>query len=118
MKYLPAAIMLSLLVGCSSVNSSARRPVRLADGVSFAGREGDPRTTWRVERGAFGGRPPARMVPQNDFPAPARPYTIFILRHRVRLMGTEVFVKGGVKFRSQRTKTPPYEMSGYQADMG
>src|SRR5205814_9146321 len=70
------------------------------------------------EKGAFVGGTLARMVPHNEFLATTRPYTNFILRLKVRLVGTEGFVNGGVQFRSQRTKNPPYEMSGYQADMG
>jgi hypothetical protein len=45
-------------------------------------------------------------------------FTNFVLRLKFKLVGTEGFVNGGVQFRSQRIENPPYEMSGYQADMG
>ena len=118
MKHLLTMVLLSLVVGCSTLNPGAHRPVRINDGVSFAGWQGDMRTTWRVENGAFVGGTLQQMVPHNEFLATTRPYTNFILRLKVRLVGTEGFVNGGVQFRSQRTKNPPYEMTGYQADMG
>ncbi len=41
----------------------------------------------------------------------------FDLRMKVKLAGTG-FVNGGVQVRSMCTAKPPYEMTGYQADMG
>jgi hypothetical protein len=37
---------------------------------------------------------------------------------KVKLAGTEGFVNAGIQVRSQRITNPPYEMSGYQADVG
>jgi hypothetical protein len=55
---------------------------------------------------------------RNEFLTTTRGYTNFILRLEYKLVGTEGFVNGGVQFRSVRTKEPPNEMSGYQADVG
>ena len=41
-----------------------------------------------------------------------------MLRLKFKLVGTEGFINGGVQIRSERTKEPPNEMSGYQVDMG
>ena len=57
-------------------------------------------------------------VPRNEFLATTRNFTNFVLRLKFKLVGTEGFVNGGVQIRSQRTMTPPNEMSGYQVDMG
>ncbi len=34
------------------------------------------------------------------------------------MKGTEGFINSGVQFHSQRITDPPYEMRGYQADLG
>jgi len=41
-----------------------------------------------------------------------------VLRLKFKLVGTEGFVNGGVQVRSKHVKNPPFELSGYQADMG
>jgi len=37
---------------------------------------------------------------------------------KLKLLGSEGFVNGGVQFRSVHAEKPDYEMVGYQADMG
>lgn len=93
------------------------RHIRLSDGKSFRGWEGDIGTTWRIEKGAFVGGSLTETVPHNAFLCTIREYGNFDLRLKVKLVGTG-FVNGGIQFRSQRTKEPVYEMTGYQADMG
>jgi uncharacterized protein YciI len=93
------------------------KAIRLFDGGTFAGWEGDTNTTWRIENGAFVGGTLARTVPHNDFLATTREFKNFDLRLKVKLEGTG-FVNGGVQLRSQRTPNPAYEMTGYQADAG
>ena len=61
---------------------------------------------------------PKKTVPRNEFLATTRAYTNFLLRLKFKLVGKSGFINGGVQFRSQRTKNPPNEMSGYQADIG
>lgn len=93
------------------------RPVRLFDGRTFRGWEGDTRHTWRIENGALVGGSLYQTVPHNAFLCTTRPYTNFVLRLRFKLVGTG-FVNAGIQFRSQRLTNPPYEMRGYQADLG
>ena len=95
----------------------AGRRKRLFDGKSFTGWEGDTKKTWRIENGALVGGSLQETVPHNDFLTTTKDYTNFDLRLKVKLEGTG-FVNGGIQLRSQRTADPPYEMSGYQADMG
>ncbi|HXH99280.1 MAG TPA: DUF1080 domain-containing protein [Sphingobacteriaceae bacterium] len=41
-----------------------------------------------------------------------------MLKLKFKLTGTIGFINGGVQFHSQRISNPPYEMRGYQADLG
>lgn len=93
------------------------KPIRLFDGRTFRGWEGDTRHTWRIADGAIVGGSLYETVPHNEFLCTTRPYTNFRLRLRFKLVGTG-FVNAGVQFRSQRLDNPPYEMRGYQADLG
>jgi hypothetical protein len=118
MKYILALLSSVILAGCATSGSRVAQPVRLSDGATFAGWEGDIAKTWRLDGGAFVGGSRAATVPRNEFLATRRNYTNFVLRLRFKLTGNEGFVNGGVQIRSQRTQTPPNEMSGYQVDMG
>jgi hypothetical protein len=94
------------------------RTVALADGQTFEGWDGDTNRTWRIQDGAFVGGSLTATVPRNEFLATRRSYTNFVLRLKFKLAGTEGFVNAGVQVRSERTQSPPNEMSGYQCDMG
>lgn len=93
------------------------RPQNLFDGKTFHGWEGDTVNTWRIENGALIGGSLKETVPHNDFLTTARSYKNFDLQLQFKLTGTG-FVNAGVQFRSQRLTNPPYEMIGYQADLG
>ncbi len=90
--------------------------VRISDGKSFAGWEGDTNKFWRLQDGAFVGGMLETTVPHNDFLCTRRSYTNFVLQLKFKLVGRSGFINGGVQFRSQRV--PGFEVSGYQADMG
>ena len=96
----------------------AQKPVSLFDGRTFAGWEGDTKTTWRIQDGAIVGGSLSTQVPRNEFLTTTRSFGDFVLRVKFKLVGTEGFINGGVQIRSQRVKEPPNEMSGYQADLG
>jgi hypothetical protein len=89
----------------------------LFDGKTFSGWEGDTTTTWRIEAGALVGGSTDRFTKNNDFLCTKQVYGNFDLVAEVKLEGTG-FVNAGIQFRSQRAKSPAYEMIGYQADMG
>ncbi|WP_460941665.1 3-keto-disaccharide hydrolase [Spirosoma daeguense] len=95
-----------------------KKSVRLFDGKTFRGWEGDTVKTWRIENGTIAAGQPGEMVPHNDFLCTTREYANFVLRLKVRLTGTKGFVNGGIQFRSKRLTKPAYEMIGYQADWG
>jgi hypothetical protein len=109
---LPAALLCAAGSG-----RAADRPRPLFDGKTFAGWEGDTAKTWRIVDGALVGGSLQETVPHNEFLCTTRSYGNFVLRLKAKLVGTG-FVNGGVQFRSKRIQNPPYEVSGYQADMG
>ena len=92
--------------------------VRLFDGKSFKGWEGDTVKTWRIENDAIVGGSLNGTVPHNDFLCTTASYDNFILRLKFKLSGTAGFINAGVQFRSKRLTDPSYEMIGYQADLG
>jgi hypothetical protein len=110
--------LLTVAAWIAGISSGHAAPVPLGDGRTFAGWEGDTNKTWRLEAGAFIGGSLQANVPRNEFLCTTRPYTNFVLRLKFKLTGKSGFINGGVQFRSQRTKNPPNEMCGYQADLG
>ena len=94
------------------------KALRLFDGKTFTGWEGDTIKTWRIETGTIAAGTSGEMVPHNNFLCTTREYSNFVLRLKVRLTGTKGFVNAGVQFRSKRLTNPDYEMTGYQADWG
>lgn len=95
-----------------------QKVVKLFDGKSFKGWEGDTLKTWRIENGALVGGSLVTKVPNNEFLCTTRSYANFNLKLKFKLTGTEGFINTGVQFRSKRLTDPAYEMIGYQADLG
>ncbi|MES2572122.1 MAG: PVC-type heme-binding CxxCH protein [Verrucomicrobiota bacterium] len=107
--------LLSLSLICLATLAKAA-PLRLFDGSSLTGWEGNPKV-WRVTDGTIvGGSMDGN--PRNEFLATRRNFRSFALRLEYKLKGTVGFVNGGVQFRSRRTTEPANEMIGYQADIG
>lgn len=102
----------------SFVSPGTNDNVRLFDGKSFKGWEGDTVKTWRIEKDAIVGGSLNETVPHNDFLCTTSSYDNFILRLKFKLTGTAGFINAGVQFRSKRLTDPSYEMTGYQADLG
>jgi putative membrane-bound dehydrogenase-like protein len=86
------------------------------DGKTLAGWEGNAKL-WRVEDGCLTGGSLTETVKHNDFLASTRDYTNFIVRFKIRLLGTNGFINSGFQIRSQRVPNNS-EMSGYQCDYG
>jgi len=101
-----------------SATAVGQKPVKLFDGKTFSGWEGDTLRTWRISDGALVGGSLDETVPHNEFIATTKPYKNFILRLNFKLSGSEGFINTGVQFHSKRVANPPYEMTGYQADLG
>lgn len=113
--YLFSLCTLVFAVCLSGQNTT--RPIKLFDGRSFNGWEGDTVKTWRIEDGSLIGGSLTSEVPHNEFLATTTSYSNFDLQLEFKLVGTG-FVNAGVQFRSKRLRNPRYEMSGYQADLG
>ena len=115
MKNVFALLTLTCVLSSLSANGGT---VSLFDGKTFAGWEGDTNKTWRIEAGSLVGGSLEATVPHNEFICTERAFTNFVLRLKFKLTGTSGFINGGVQVRSKHIKNPPYELSGYQADMG
>jgi 3-keto-disaccharide hydrolase len=87
--------------------------VRLFDGLSLRGWEGDT-ALWRVIDGAIVGGTPNAPVPQSAYLCTRAEFADFELRLSARLTGGP---NAGVHFRSQRVPGSN-EVAGYQADIG
>lgn len=111
-------LFLLVLVGFSGTPvDPPAKPVRLFDGRTFQGWEGDTTRLWHIRQGALVGGSLDSTVKHNDFLCTTRSYSNFVLTLQWKLVGTG-FVNAGVQFRSQRLTNPAYEMTGYQADLG
>lgn len=115
----PMRPWISCLIACCAAASMLAAPskVRLFDGKSFHGWDGDTNQTFHVRDGMIVGGTFARMQPRNEFLATTSRFTNFVLRAKFKLTGTEGFVNSGIQFRSERVPNDS-EMKGYQADIG
>ncbi len=116
MKVITFLTLAAILVGNSANQVSFSKGAALSDGKTFKGWFGDTNTTWRVEDGAFAAGDGKTKIPHNEFLKTDRSFTNFVLHVKFKLVGTNGFVNGGVQIRS--TVLPPFEMKGYQCDMG
>ena len=110
-------IALAFHVQCS-FRLSKPKQMLLFDGKTFTGWQGDTIRTWRIQEGALVGGSLHETVQHNEFISTTRSYENYVLKLKFKLLGQEGFINGGVQFHSQRIKNPPYEMTGYQADIG
>ena len=94
-------------------NAEARS---LFDGKTLSGWEGDPEI-WRVEEGVITGGSLTELVEQNEFLASNAEFRNFILHFRIKMVGKEGGINGGMQIRSIRVPDS-HEMSGYQCDYG
>ena len=113
-------LLFVLFASCmpSAVGQPNGKTIQLFDGKTFRGWQGDTVHTWRIQDGALVGGSLTETVPHNEFISTTESYTNYVLKLKFKLTGTEGFINGGVQFHSQRIADPPYEMTGYQADIG
>ena len=94
--------------------SAAPAPVRIFDGKTFDGWEGNLKI-FRIQDGAIVGGSLQQKIDRNEFLCTTKAYGDFELRLKVKLLGADA--NGGVQFRTRRIPNN-HEVSGYQADMG
>lgn len=116
-------ILFLLLMACITdladfTSQSPAKSIHLFDGQTFNGWKGDTVDTWRIQDNSLVGGSLTETVPHNEFLSTTRSYSNFVLRLKFKLLGNDGFVNSGVQFHSQRITNPPYEMTGYQADLG
>ena len=92
----------------------AGKPVRIFDGRTFEGWEGNLKS-FRIEDGAVVGGTLKTKIPRNEFLCTKKQYANFELRLKVKLAGGKG--NAGIQFRTKRIPNH-HEVSGYQADMG
>ena len=105
------AIMLAVTV--SVVH--AQKPVRIFDGKTFNGWEGNLKY-FRIEEGAVVAGNLKTKIPQNEFLCTKKTYKNFILKLEVKLVGGPK-ANAGIQIRTKRIPNH-HEVIGYQADMG
>lgn len=110
-----APLLAVVTLAAASTSFAADKTVRLFDGKSFKGWEGDTAKTFRIQDGAIAAGSLKDKVPRNEFLCTSRSYTNFVLRLKFKLVGEGA--NGGVQFRTKRIPNN-HEVSGYQADMG
>lgn len=114
--YLVIAVTLS--VTSVSNAQSLKKTVKLFDGKTFKGWQGDLNQSWTIADGSIVGGNGKDIVAHNEFIKTEAEYSDYSLKLKFKLMGSEGFVNGGVQFHSQRIANPEFEMIGYQADIG
>ena len=92
----------------------AGKPVRIFDGKTFDGWEGNLKS-FRIEDGAVVGGTLKAKIPRNEFLCTKKQYTNFELRLKVKLADGKG--NAGIQFRTKQIPNH-HEVSGYQADMG
>ena len=113
MKTTLLVVSLGMLLSARGFSADA---VKIFDGKSFKGWEGDTKKTFRIEQGAIVGGTMKEKIPRNEFLCTERNYTNFVLRLKFKLLGGPS-ANAGVQFRTKRIPNN-HEVSGYQADMG
>ncbi len=111
--------MLSVLAiagGASAAGKKEAGFVRIFDGKTFAGWDGDTKAMFRIQDGAVVGGSLKEKVPRNEFLCTKRRYTNFVLRLEFKLLGKGKS-NAGIQIRTERIPNH-HEVSGYQADMG
>lgn len=106
-------LTLCLLIAAYGAEPRSRA---LFDGRTFAGWEGDTKSTWRIEEGTLTAGSQDAVTPRNEFLSTTKTYENFDLRLKFRIVGDK-HVNAGVQFRTQRIPNH-HEVSGYQADIG
>ena len=94
---------------------AAEKGVRLFDGKSFKGWEGNEKF-FRIEQGAVVAGNLTTKIPRNEFLCTKRTFKNFVLSLEVKLLGGPR-ANAGIQFRTKRIPNH-HEVSGYQADMG
>jgi len=114
MKYTWVIVIVASLLSLATV--ALTKPIRLFDGKSFKGWEGNM-AVFRIEDGAIVGGSMKSALPRNEFLCTTAEYSDFVLRVKFKLLGDPRSANAGVQIRSRRIPNN-HEVIGYQADIG
>lgn len=92
------------------------KSIRLFDGKTFTGWEGDTEKTWRIENGALTAGSRQKATPRNEFLSTKQRFKNFDLSLKFKVYGDQ-HVNAGVQFRTERIPNH-HEVIGFQADIG
>ena len=104
-----------VLIVCHAGQAEAGEAVKLFNGKTFAGWEGNMHS-FRIEQGAVVGGNLKEKIPRNEFLCTKKSYKNFVLTLEVKLLGGPK-ANAGIQIRTKRIPNH-HEVSGYQADMG
>ena len=107
-------LLLAVAAARSAAAQSAADEIRLFDGKTLEGWEGNLQS-FRVEEGAIVGGNLKERIPRNEFLTYKQEFADFELRLKFKLIGQGA--NAGVQIRSRRIPNH-HEMIGYQADLG
>jgi len=113
-KYLRSSLI--AICAFSPVGVALSKPVRLFDGKTFNGWEGNLKI-FRIEQGAIVGGSLQAKVQRNEFLCTTKEYSDFALRLKFKLLGDSRGANAGIQFRTERIPNH-HEVIGYQADVG
>jgi ketosteroid isomerase-like protein len=113
---LSLAAIFSILAFASLAPAQGTAVIRLFDGRTFAGWEGNLKS-FRIEGGAIIGGTMKDKIPRNEFLCTTKEYGDFVMRLKFRLLGDAAKANAGIQFRSRRIPND-HEVIGYQADLG
>jgi hypothetical protein len=108
--------MVFVVVLCVLALAWQSRQVKLFDGKSFKGWEGNLQL-FRIGGGAIIGGTLSAPIERNEFLCTTSEYDDFVLRLKVKLVGDSAKANAGIQLRTQRIPDH-HEVIGYQADMG
>lgn len=111
-------IVVTLSITSVSNAQGPKKTVKLFDGKTFKGWQGDLNQSWTIAEGAIVGGNGKDLIAHNQFINTEAEYSNYSLKLKFKLTGSDGFVNGGVQFHSQRIANPDFEMTGYQADIG
>jgi hypothetical protein len=108
--------LLIILCAIPPIGIAQSKPVRLFDGKTFKGWEGNLKL-FRIEQGAIIGGSVQEKLEHNEFLCTTKEYSDFVLRVKFKLLGDPKGANAGIQFRSARIPNH-FEVIGYQADVG
>ena len=117
MKFSPLIVFLALVAIVASSLSAVEvtEELRLFDGRSFDGWEGDIENTWRIENGALTAGSLEKEATRNEFLSTRRVFRNFDLTLKFKVTGNHR-INAGVQFRTKRIPEH-HDVIGFQADI-